>query len=547
MSQNDMNFLSEVDSIIEESESGSRQREPESLDESSGIEDINSLSVIKPPFEVGFDCCLAKNDKTNQHMLFISEDVHRKRIEHSVGSVVKNLITRGISVEEQVVSKGRLRALQKRINGERRRNRKEGEHGERWLRLLKKAYKDKVSDIHIQVRSSGTTIRVRIHGSLIKYDEDDYENGLSFASWLYENRAEEGSKSPVLNLKIPQNASIAEEIDGVVHKQRLATYPDARKGIDVVLRLLEPQIEGRFISFEESGYAERQCQDLYAAFEASNGMIIFTGETGSGKSTSMGNGCRYYLKTFPDKKVLTCEDPVENLIDHATQYEISTDALGDGAWSKAIRGMLRCDPDMALIGEIRDLASAEMAIGAAMTGHPVVTSLHANNPVEVFLRFKELGVNQETLASPGLFRLIVNQTLLQTLCDGCKLTMMDILSAPEKEKVYKPTMQRLEELSEHQGLDISRIRFKGSGCKKCSKSVPGVTGRTVVAAVMKPSDEISLAIKKGDIKSAENSWKKEYPNQTITHHALEKVLNGVVDPMEAEYKTEYFTALVGGE
>lgn len=317
------------------------------------------------------------------------------------------------------------------------------------------AKESKASDIHIQPTRTGLDIRFRINGDLTTWKVIELEHRQSFIN--------EVKRLTNLSIAISGKAQ-----DGRVSFQnwRLdirASLLPSQHGEKVVLRLLDLT---RSFDLDGMGFDEKTLQDLRAALNYKNGVIIISGPTGSGKTSTL-----YTLLSSLDrnvKNILTLEDPIEYGIEGITQVQVSPKL----SFSSALRAVLRQDPDVILVGEVRDGETADLCAKAAMTGHLVLSTLHANGAAEVVSRLLNLGVDNFTLKS--CLRFSAAQRLIKRLCTNCALPLRDSILSEVVTSFQK------KQLSFDPG-HAWRVR-NPDGCTQCRQ---GVTGRLPILEYMR--------------------------------------------------------------
>jgi len=260
------------------------------------------------------------------------------------------------------------------------------------------------------------------------------------------------------------------------------------------------------------------------------GINIVAGPTGSGKSTTL----QRILSTLMRERrneiaTFTVEDPPEYVIEGAQQMPVTNASTAEERKEKfnaAIRAALRSDPDVIMIGEIRDSESAKLAFEAAMTGHQVWATLHAVDALTIVSRLRDIGVDEFKLYDPAVFTGLVGQRLTRALCPDCKIPLMQ---AREQGKVHDELWERVLDIYSR---DIEGIFTEGPGCPTCKNT--GVTGRSVVAEVCLPDDAFMEYMKREDKLSARRHWVENLNGITMMGHGILKTKAGVCSPEEVE-------------
>jgi len=286
----------------------------------------------------------------------------------------------------------------------------------------------------------------------------------------------------------PQDGRIGIELDGQTLDIRVSTIPTSY-GESVVMRLLKPASIA--LGFENLGIVGKAKNNLDKEIAKPNGMIITTGPTGSGKTTTLYS----IIKKLNDSetKIITLEDPVEYKLAGISQSQI--DHSKNYSFADGLRSILRQDPDVIMVGEIRDLETADVAINAALTGHMVISTIHTNSAAGAIPRMLAMGVKPFLLA-PAL-NAIIGQRLIRRLCPKCKKEIE--LSSEQKEKVFS-TLKNISPNSTEKLTDeqISQLRFFGpGGCSECHNL--GYKGRIGIYEIMSMTPDLEKLILTGNV------------------------------------------------
>ncbi|MEM7433872.1 MAG: type II secretion system ATPase GspE [Myxococcota bacterium] len=300
----------------------------------------------------------------------------------------------------------------------------------RWVNnLFYTAVKERASDIHIEPTDEKVVVRYRIDGRLIPRKE---ANRGFLASIVSRVKIEAGLN--IAEKRLPQDGRITKKIAGKVVDVRVSTVPTA-KGERVVMRLLDK--EQVLLNLIDLGFARRELDELEHLITRPNGIILVTGPTGSGKTTTL-YAALNKINT-PDKNILTAEDPVEYELRGIGQMQVQ--AKIGLTFASGLRSFLRQDPDVIMVGEIRDTETAEIAIHASLTGHLVLSTLHTNDAPSAITRLVDMDVQPYQISSSVMA--VLAQRLVRRLCGLCR-------------KPYTPTAQDLLEL----GIDDSEAKKK---------------------------------------------------------------------------------------
>ncbi len=329
--------------------------------------------------------------------------------------------------------------------------------------LLLQALLKRASDIHVECRARHLWIRYRIDGVL----QDAQRLQLSLAPAIV-NRIKVLASLDISERRLPQDGSFGINVDGRDIDFRVATTPTVR-GEKVVLRILDKQ--ATLLGLENLGLSGRIYDRLRKVIRRPNGIVLIVGPTGSGKTTTLYAG----LQTLNTghRNITTIEDPVEYQINGITQIQVH-DEIGLG-FSEVLRSVLRQDPDVILLGEIRDLDTTVNAIRASLTGHLVFATLHTNDAVSAVSRLSDMGA-EPYLIAPSL-RAVISQRLVRTLCPHCK-------------EPGEPDPELLEMLPEAQ-RDLQQV-WHARGCRQCFST--GYRGRIPIAEILVIDEDLRRAI-----------------------------------------------------
>lgn len=380
--------------------------------------------------------------------------------------------------------------------------------------LVMEAVKQNVSDIHIQVRQTFTRIRMRQHGELRVFAEWSERLGREIASVAFNKETDHATSH--FNPLVPQDASMPLKIQGKEIRLRLASVP-AHGGFDMVMRILATG-EDSTKTLDQLGYTEVQIALIKMAMKLPFGAIIVAGPTGSGKTTTLAS-CMEMVE--PTAKLYSIEDPVEKVVEAATQIPVNTEKE-DRSFAMMGRASLRMDPDVIVLGEMRDEDTANVMVRASITGHLVLTTLHTNRATAIVTRLVDMGISPTLLSDSSVLRLLVCQRLIATVCTGCAVPLRD----SEAHQIY---MADWEAVLGKEILDKAKAR--GKGCEKCHFTSVG--GRVVVAEVIWVDEEGRQYIQKCDTLNWEK-YLKTMGWQDFRDRAVDLIQRGICDPFDAE-------------
>jgi type IV pilus assembly protein PilB len=328
------------------------------------------------------------------------------------------------------------------------------------------AVKDKASDIHIEPDKKGTRVRYRIDGVL--RDLMKPPTGMHAAII---SRVKVIGKMDIAEKRLPQEGRVRIVAEGREIDLRVSSMPTLL-GEKLVMRILDKQ--NLRVSMEDLGLRAETLITLKKILEQPHGLVLVTGPTGSGKTTTLYSALD--LLRGPEVNIVTVEDPVEYQLDLVNQIQVH-EAIGFN-FARALRSILRQDPDIIMVGEIRDQETARVAIQAALTGHLVLATLHTNDAPGAVARLSDMGIENYLLS--GALNGVVAQRLARTICPAC-------------ETKYYPTEQALGDagIAQHTG----RAFRKGAGCRQCHDS--GFQGRLGVYELMEVTPAIRRMIHVG--------------------------------------------------
>ncbi len=378
-------------------------------------------------------------------------------------------------------------------------------------KLLMDAIRKGASDLHFEPYEKRYRVRFRIDGIL-----HEIASPPSTLSGRLAARLKVMANLDIAERRIPQDGRIKMRISRNKSIDfRVSTLPTLW-GEKVVMRILDSS--SAQLGIDVLGYEEVQKQRYLDALNQPQGMILVTGPTGSGKTVSLYTGLN--ILNTEERNIATAEDPVEINLPGINQVQINQRAGLD--FASALRAFLRQDPDIVMVGEIRDLETAEIAIKAAQTGHMVLSTLHTNSAAETLSRLLNMGVPAYNIASS--VTLIIAQRLARRLCSKCK----QVVPIPEEGLLAEGFTP--EQIAE--GFQV----YEPVGCDDCTR---GYKGRVGIYEVMPMSDAIAKLIVEGgnSLQIAEQSQKEGIAN--LRQSALEKVRQGITSIAEAARVTSY--------
>ena len=364
--------------------------------------------------------------------------------------------------------------------------------------VLFRAVKEKASDIHIEPYEKDMVVRYRVDGILfdIFKPPKKLQNAIT-------SRIKVMANLNIAEKRLPQDGRIPLKVGGKDIDIRLSTVPTTH-GERIVMRLQDKSSQVR--ELYQMGFSEDTLLKLDDLITRSYGILIVTGPTGSGKSTTLYGAVSRLNK--PDINILTVEDPVEQRIHGVGQVQVNS-KIGL-TFAAGLRSFLRQDPDIIMVGEIRDLETAELAINSSLTGHLVLTTIHANDAAGAFPRLIDIGCEPFLIATSVMG--VLAQRLVRVLCTHCKLA-------------YTPSDFDLATL----GITREQIKnaqiYKAIGCEHCGQK--GYQGRTLIAEVMVISDDIKSLIMQRVDGGTVKKQAMQNGMKTFRDHGIQKVLAGI--------------------
>ncbi len=375
--------------------------------------------------------------------------------------------------------------------------------------LLECGYQNKASDIHIEPQRKTVIVRFRIDGVLhevFKIPKDLHELILMRIKILSKMRTDEhkAAQDGKLRFKAPQ-----EVID-----VRVSIVPIVA-GENTVMRLLSSQ--SRQFNLVGLGLGEKDFKKVQRAVKSAHGMILVTGPTGSGKTTTLYAVMKILNK--PKVHIATIEDPVEYDIEGVSQIQVNPKT--NLTFAKGLRAIVRQDPDIIMVGEIRDEETAGIAINSSLTGHLVLSTMHTNDAATTLPRLLDMGIEPFLVAST--VNVAIAQRLVRKICEKCRASYQ--LTGKEKKLINSsPVLKDIFKNRGYNNLDKVRL-YKGTGCKVCGNT--GYAGRIGIFEVLEMADNIKELIVKQATSDEIMKKAKENGMTTITEDGIDKVFSGI--------------------
>jgi type IV pilus assembly protein PilB len=369
--------------------------------------------------------------------------------------------------------------------------------------MIANAYKQRASDIHIEPLEKRLRVRFRVDGELAEMDNPPKRLQSSIIS-----RIKIMSNMSISEKRLPQDGRIRMHVLGKDIDLRVSTIPTTH-GESIVMRILDK--ESLKLGLPELGFLS----DDQAVFERllamPDGIILVTGPTGSGKTTTL-YGCLNIINR-PDRKIITCEDPVEYQLPGINQVAVNEDA--GMTFVAALRAMLRQAPNIIMIGEIRDMETANIAINASLTGHLVFSTLHTNDAPSAVTRLIDMGVKPFLVASS--VQAIMAQRLVRKICQKCR-------------DEYRPSESELISLDISEEMLSTAKFYKGVGCADCNRT--GYRGRSGIFEIFIIDDEVRKMINDKCAATVLRQRARELGMRTLREDGIRKVLAGITTAEE---------------
>ena len=369
--------------------------------------------------------------------------------------------------------------------------------------IIVDAFKLRASDIHLEPLAAKFRVRYRIDGMLHEMKSPPKRLQAAIIS-----RLKIQANLSIAEKRIPQDGRIQAQVGGKTIDLRVSCLP-TNHGESIVMRILDK--EGLRLGLPELGFFTDDQQTFEKLISLPDGILLVTGPTGSGKTTTL-YSCLNFINR-PDRKIITVEDPVEYLLAGINQVQVN-ETIGF-TFARALRSMLRQSPNVVMLGEIRDLETATIAINASLTGHLVFSTLHTNDAPGAVTRLIDIGVKPFLVASST--RALMAQRLVRKICKKC--------AAP-----YEPTEAELRSLSIDPN-NVGNATFrKGKGCDNCNRT--GYRGRFGIFEVFVIDDETRKLIYQKVTTSVLRARAREMGMRTLREDGARKVLAGLTSPDE---------------
>jgi len=373
--------------------------------------------------------------------------------------------------------------------------------------IILEAFRLRASDIHVEPSKTDVKVRYRIDGVMQLMPPPPKRAQASIIS-----RLKIMSGMDITERRVPQDGRIKMAMSGKIVDLRVSALP-AYYGESVVMRILDKS--GLLLGLGQLGFCPEHQRSWERLMGLSTGVILVTGPTGSGKTTSLYASLHTLNK--PDTKIITVEDPVEYQLAGINQVQINHEIKFD--FARALRAIMRQDPNIVMVGEIRDAETAEIAIKAALTGHLVFSTLHTNDTASSFTRLVDIGIKPFLVAS-GV-RAILAQRLVRTICTNCK-------------EPFSPEARELERLGIP--VDMEKLElYHGVGCDNCNHT--GHAGRLGAYELLINTDRIREMLMAKESATGIKRAAREEGMVTMREDAWQKAMNGITTLEEVNRRT----------
>ena len=364
--------------------------------------------------------------------------------------------------------------------------------------VMLQALEQRATDIHVEPREKSLAIRFRVDGALMEVNSPPKSMQSAIIS-----RIKILSDLDIAERRVPQDGRCRIRVGQSDIDIRVSTLPTVY-GEKVVMRLLDKA--NLFEDIEGLGLESGEQEKFVRAIERPHGMLLVTGPTGSGKTTTLYTALNYINSS--DKNIITVEDPVEYELEGINQVQMKSE-IGL-TFASALRSILRQDPDVIMIGEIRDLETAKIAVQSALTGHLVFSTLHTNDAVSSITRLVNMGMEPYLIVS--CLNMVIAQRLVRRICPHCK-------------EEYTPSLKALRYLEPEVGKENGLTYYKGAGCEHCGGI--GYRGRMAIYEILQMDHEMAEMIAKGASESQMREKLMEQGMVTLMGNGIDKVKEGM--------------------
>lgn len=450
--------------------------------------DLDAIDLVRNFVNMRIDPVLADSDRLKKVIDDVHGDTGLRRVDSLVSAALEDFnLDHNKTAVRETLSETDTRPVVGLVN-----------------QLLSDAIRMGASDVHIEPRFDRVDVRYRIDGELIKIKEVP----LSLHPMLT-TRLKIMAELDIVEFRVPQDGRVSANVDGRTVDLRVSVLPN-QHGQRIVLRILDKTASVK--TLEEIGFSEKHLRVFRDQIRKPYGILLVTGPTGSGKTTTLYGAISELRKN--SNNIMTCEDPIEYEIDGVNQSQVN-EKVGL-TFVTQLRAILRQDPDIIMVGEIRDGETAETAIRAALTGHLVLSTLHCNDAPSAVPRLLDMDIDPFLLSTCLIG--VMSQRLLRLLCPKCRVNT----SPDEEERDFLQMVLR--------GNEIPML-WKPVGCAYCNRT--GYRGRTAVHEIMPMPGEIAKAIAERSPIEYLREIADQYGYKPMRDEAMRLVLSGQTSLAEA--------------
>lgn len=400
--------------------------------------------------------------------------------------------------------------------------------------IVANAAKENASDIHIVVNSDRAVIRYRVDGVMTYIREMQPQYAFELLSAAF---AMADASDPAYQQRQYQGArisSITTELPTGVQSLRLQFNPLANEGRYLIMRILYSGT-GKAIDLNDLGYSQEQVRQISTMSARPVGINVISGPTGSGKSTTLKAILEGVIrKRGGEVNTITIEDPPEYVIAAAQQMPVvnaKTQEERAEAFTQAISAGLRSDPDIMMIGEIRDRASADLAVEGALSGHPIYASLHANTAMDILSRLRDIGIEDFKVFDSTVFSGLIGQRLIRQICSNCRRPFDHAVDAGEVDPLLAERIEHMKKVTPVSVVDSHQLYVAGPGCEHCKG---GYKGRAVIAEIILPDDQFMELMRNGRKSEARTYWFEKMDGIDLLGSSWLRALEGRLSPVDLE-------------
>ncbi|MDD2201527.1 MAG: ATPase, T2SS/T4P/T4SS family [Firmicutes bacterium] len=371
--------------------------------------------------------------------------------------------------------------------------------------IIAQAVGERASDIHVEPQATGVRVRYRVDGILREIMDLPRGSHAAIAS-----RFKIMSNMDIAERRVPQDGRVQLKVEGEEIDLRVSTLPTIY-GEKVVCRVLFRR--GAMVKLEQLGFLEGNLELWYRALSYPHGVILVTGPTGSGKTQTLYASLNRLNSV--EKNIITVEDPVEFRLDGINQ--VQTNPKAGLTFASGLRSMLRQDPDIIMVGEIRDRDTAQIAVNAALTGHLVLSTLHTNDAPGATVRLVDMGVEPFLVASSLIC--VLSQRLVRRVCTYCKEEYV-----PDDEE-WGRWVRTTRGIQGEPGLGLPRRLVRGKGCRQCGGM--GYRGRTAIHEIMMVTEPIRELVSRNASSDVISDCAREQGMRRLIEDGADKVRLGI--------------------